>query len=213
MNETMLDRSIMQGAASDDGGLVPLTPVRAARREKVLAAAEALFASQGFRGTTIEAIAEAAGMSKVTVYGYFRDKDAVFVAVAERLAAHLEAAVHAKLTGDLVFPANVAAALAAKQVMVFDLVRRSAFSGELFQAKDMHVLRLFEALDARIIALLAVALVDGGSELELAKHTANLLFAATEGIAAHASTASQLVEQIALIVDALMAWQERSIAS
>ncbi|MFM9936800.1 MAG: TetR/AcrR family transcriptional regulator [Novosphingobium sp.] len=61
--------------------------MRAAQRETVLDAAEALFLAQGFRATPIEAIAETASMSKVTVYGYFRDKDAVFVAVGTACGA------------------------------------------------------------------------------------------------------------------------------
>jgi AcrR family transcriptional regulator len=200
MNETMSNRSAAQGGGSSGNQKVALTPVRAARREKILVAAEALFVSQGFRGTTIEAIAEAASMSKVTVYGYFRDKDAVFVAFAHRLAARLEAAVRAELAKDEECSTRIAAALSAKQVRVFELVRRSPFSRELFQAKDDHVSRLFETLDEDIIDLLTKALMEAGANAEDARQTAQLLFASADGIATHAKDAGQLVDQINMIV-------------
>jgi AcrR family transcriptional regulator len=68
-----------------------LSPLKLARRDKLLDVAERLFVTQGFRATTIEGLAEAAGLSKVTVYGYFADKDAVFEAVALRLADRMRA--------------------------------------------------------------------------------------------------------------------------
>lgn len=54
---------------------------RAARREEILAAARAVFARQGFRGTTIADIAEEAGIALGTIYLYFPSKDDVFAAL------------------------------------------------------------------------------------------------------------------------------------
>ena len=48
------------------------------KREAVLAAAKQLFGIDGLRGTSMHAIAEAAGVSKVTLYSHFADKDALF---------------------------------------------------------------------------------------------------------------------------------------
>jgi AcrR family transcriptional regulator len=59
---------------------------RAARREEILAAARAVFARQGFRGTTIADIAEEAGIALGTIYLYFRSKEDVFAALNEHLA-------------------------------------------------------------------------------------------------------------------------------
>src|SRR6056297_407621 len=74
-----------------------LSPLKAARRDKILEIAEIVFVENGFRGTTMEQIAKAVSMSKVTVYGYFKDKDAVFDAVSDRVATRLEAAVEEAL--------------------------------------------------------------------------------------------------------------------
>lgn len=181
-----------------------LSPVRAARRERLLDAAEALFVRGGFRATSIEGIAEAAAMSKVTLYGYFRDKEAVFVAVAERIADTLEEAVHTALAEDAPFPAPLAAALIAKHRIVQDRVQRSAFAGELFQAKAAHVTRRFAALDDAILSGLAEAMVREGQSRAEAEETAQLLFCAANGIANRAGTADVLAARIERLVRALV---------
>jgi AcrR family transcriptional regulator len=49
-------------------------------RAEVLAAARASFADKGFRGTTIRAVAAAAGVDPALVHHYFGSKDDLFVA-------------------------------------------------------------------------------------------------------------------------------------
>lgn len=51
------------------------------RREEILASAARLFAESGYHATTIDDVAEAAGVAKGTVYWYFRSKKALFLAV------------------------------------------------------------------------------------------------------------------------------------
>ena len=50
----------------------------AVRREAVLAAAMATFERYGYRRTSMETLAEAAGMSRPALYQYFRNKEAIF---------------------------------------------------------------------------------------------------------------------------------------
>jgi AcrR family transcriptional regulator len=52
----------------------------AGQRERILAAAEQLIAEKGCAGATIEAIVKLAGVSSVTFYEHFRDKEECFVA-------------------------------------------------------------------------------------------------------------------------------------
>lgn len=52
--------------------------LKAETRERVLAAAEAVFAESGFRGATMAAIAERAGISTGNVYRYFPSKEDLF---------------------------------------------------------------------------------------------------------------------------------------
>ena len=50
-------------------------PKDPAKRAAILDAAEKLFLSQGFTGTSMDAVAKEAGVSKLTVYSHFSDKE------------------------------------------------------------------------------------------------------------------------------------------
>ena len=74
----------------------PPTPPRSAgpgrpkdpgKRVAILAAARQMFTSQGYEGTSMDQIAALAGVSKLTVYSHFGDKEALFAAVVR---AHCE---------------------------------------------------------------------------------------------------------------------------
>lgn len=56
-----------------------------AKAEAILAAALDVFAAEGFRGATLDQIAEAAGLSKPNLLYYFPSKEAVHRALLERL--------------------------------------------------------------------------------------------------------------------------------
>jgi AcrR family transcriptional regulator len=58
---------------------------REASVEGLLMAARALFVSQGYRHTTVDAIAEAADLTKGAVYFYFRNKEALLAALLGRI--------------------------------------------------------------------------------------------------------------------------------
>jgi TetR/AcrR family transcriptional regulator len=69
------------------------SPDYADQREAILARAAELFAQRGYPATTMNAVAEAAGLSKPTLYHYFRDKEALLVSIAEGHVERLEALV------------------------------------------------------------------------------------------------------------------------
>ncbi|OPX58786.1 MAG: putative DNA-binding transcriptional regulator [Methanomassiliicoccales archaeon PtaB.Bin215] len=58
------------------------SPPRKGSRERISAAAFALFAERGFDGTTTRAIAERAGVNEVTIFRTFGSKEALFRQVA-----------------------------------------------------------------------------------------------------------------------------------
>lgn len=64
-----------------------------AQREQLLGAAARLFASQGYTATTMQQVAEAAGVGKATLYHYVRDKPALLAAIAGGHVARLVALV------------------------------------------------------------------------------------------------------------------------
>lgn len=57
---------------------------RAARRQRLLDAAHSVFLRDGYRGATMERVAEEAGVSKQTLYNNFGDKEELFTALLER---------------------------------------------------------------------------------------------------------------------------------
>ena len=60
---------------------------RQRRLARILAAAEELFATQGFAKTTVDEIAAAASVSKGLVYDHYPSKEALLGEVWERLVA------------------------------------------------------------------------------------------------------------------------------
>lgn len=61
--------------------------MRERKTAEIMAAARELFLRDGYAGTTIDAIASSAGVSKATVYSNFADKDALFVELLDVVAA------------------------------------------------------------------------------------------------------------------------------
>ena len=62
-------------------------PIDLAKREAILDAARSEFFSAGFAAASLEAIADAAKVSKVTIYNRFGSKEALFSAMIERECA------------------------------------------------------------------------------------------------------------------------------
>lgn len=54
---------------------------RSPKRRAILEAARALFLTHGLSATSVDAIADAAGVSKATIYSHFADKHALFGAI------------------------------------------------------------------------------------------------------------------------------------
>ncbi len=76
-------------ATSPRTGRRPGRPADAGKRAAILAAAQRLFLSNGFAGTSMDAISDAAGTSKLTAYKYFGSKQELFAAA---VAAKCESA-------------------------------------------------------------------------------------------------------------------------
>jgi TetR/AcrR family transcriptional repressor of mexJK operon len=59
------------------------------KRAAILDAAMTLFPARGYDGASMEAIAQAAGVSKLTLYSHFADKEALFAAAVTECCAQL----------------------------------------------------------------------------------------------------------------------------
>jgi AcrR family transcriptional regulator len=63
------------------------------QREMILARAAALFARGGYPGTSMNQVAQACGLSKATLYHYYRDKYELLVSIAEEHVTRLQGIV------------------------------------------------------------------------------------------------------------------------
>jgi AcrR family transcriptional regulator len=74
------------------------------QREMILAQAAQLFAKRGYSATSMNQVAEACGLSKATLYHYYRDKYSLLVSIADdhvsRLAALVEDEATLQLKGE-----------------------------------------------------------------------------------------------------------------
>jgi TetR/AcrR family transcriptional regulator, transcriptional repressor of aconitase len=64
-----------------------------ARRREILAGARECFARHGYEGATVRRLEEAIGLSRGAIFHHFRDKESLFLAVAEDDAATMVATV------------------------------------------------------------------------------------------------------------------------
>ena len=95
------------------------------QREMILAHAARLFARRGYPATSMNQVAEACGLSKATIYHYFRDKYALLVSIAEGHVSRLQWLV-----------ADVAREAAAPELQLRELIRRIV--EEYADAQDAH---------------------------------------------------------------------------
>ena len=64
-----------------------------ARRQEILAGARACFARFGYEGATVRRLEQETGLSRGAIFHHFRDKESLFLAVAEDDAAAMVATV------------------------------------------------------------------------------------------------------------------------
>ncbi len=204
LNDAVKQRSVFLSLVKpmEDGTL--LTPVKAARKEKILDAAERLFAQDGYRATTMEGIATAVQMSKATVYSYFKDKDALFVAVAERFMNRLVCAVKDSIDPNEPLRNAIAVGLVAKYTICYKVLRSSPYSRELFAASNEMVVDLQKQMNAGVEQTLFEAMHMAGRDQTEARNKARLLTGAVEGIANNAADFDIAMSDIRALVNAVV---------
>ena len=92
-----------------------------ATRERILRAAFTRFAGYGFRRTSMADIAEAAGVSRAARYLQFRNKEAIFLALAEELHGQSLTDVEAAVAGAATLPERLRAAVEAKTLRFVEI--------------------------------------------------------------------------------------------
>ena len=95
------------------------------QREMILAHAARLFAQRGYPATSMNQVAKACGVSKATIYHYFRDKYALLVSIADSHVSRLQLLV-----------AEVAREAVAPELQLRELILRIV--DEYADAQDAH---------------------------------------------------------------------------
>jgi len=116
-------------------------------RDRILDAAMLVFRRQGFRRSSIEQAAEAAGLTRQALYHHFKSKEALFRAVIERLhenalAAEIAAATAAEEAGGSLAEILIAEFAARLKQFIAPLEGsphvEELFSEHLLQARDIY---------------------------------------------------------------------------
>jgi AcrR family transcriptional regulator len=177
-------------------------------RERILTAAEELFADDGFDATPTSRIAERAGVPKGLVHYYFRRKPDLLVALIERLP---DEPVH---VDRVVVPGDVAASLR-KLLAEFDagLGASPSLSHLLWREADTHhaVRDAMQARYQRIVlqirAVIVAALCPGGAagvsaDVDSAAELLALAVSYRHSVARHGDT-PHIDREVTFVADAL----------
>jgi AcrR family transcriptional regulator len=109
-----LSQRLEDRSARTRGADPPRGALAATQRERILAAAaEQAVAEKGCAGATIEGIVKLAGVSTVTFYEHFADKEECLVAAFDRAATETRVLLHEAAPAELPWPDQVRAGLRA----------------------------------------------------------------------------------------------------
>lgn len=130
------------------------------RREQILDAAVIAFAREGFHKASMTVIAAAAGMSAGNLYRYFKSKDVIIQAMAER-----ERRESSKLMAELAAAPDLVEALAEAAVSLVMTVKleKAIVDLEIMaeSARNPELAKLFLKLEKEVHAQIAGALRNG----------------------------------------------------
>ena len=137
-------------------------PATATRRDLVLEAAQGVFLRYGFKKTSMDDLARAAGLSRQGLYLHFKTKEALFKAAFEHLLVQIHAATRAALT-------RSAASLEDRLLGAFEASHGHVFTSsksdhldELFGTATAMIGAQYEAAERELIAAIADALSHDG---------------------------------------------------
>ncbi len=120
----------------------PGRPKDLGKRAAILDAAKQMFTQHGFDGSSMDAIAALAGVSKLTVYSHFGDKDALFSeAVRAKCEEQMPPDLFANLEGPL--RAQLTSIAHAFFALITSDEALSMHRMMLMQSSDEHVRRMF----------------------------------------------------------------------
>ncbi len=171
------------------------------KSERILEAAKELFLRHGLRGTSMEAIARAAGVAKPTLYARFPDKEAVFVAIGTAIMDDYRRAFALALAGPGSAAERLTAAIGAKYASIDRLLGQSPHGPDLM-AEHIRLNRaVFDELRDWVNQQTAAVLQAEG--VPDAAERARLILAAVDGLKAEFPSTSDVARLTPFLVDRL----------
>lgn len=137
------------------------------KARRIVEAATSLFSRYGFRRTSMDLVAQEAGVAKPTVYAYFDDKEALFRAVVAQVCEQLLAGAAEASRKEGPLAERVAAMLSAKFTRYWELVRASPHAQELLGSQESLGAETVQRFDKAFLELLCATLREGSRELDL----------------------------------------------
>lgn len=145
---------------TDCHGVVMLQPAAVTapvseRQDAILEAAFRVFATYGFRRTSMDDIAKAVGMSRSALYLHYRNKEDIFRSLTQRFLEKALRDIADVLARDQPAEQTLIAAFAAKDGSVMEAILGTPHGAELMDAGTAISCDLVTEAEARIVALLA----------------------------------------------------------
>lgn len=166
------------------------------KRDAILTAAHQLLLKHGPSGTSMEAIARAAGVAKPTLYAHFPDKQAVFRTVGEAVMGGWRADFDAALASPGRASERIGMALVAREKAILRLMQTSPHATDLFGPAGIFAPQA-QALERAATDALTTVLAE--TDEAQPRLLAQLLLAASRGIGERASSGSELGPAIRLL--------------
>lgn len=175
---------------------LPADEAERVRFKRVVRAADELFRTYGFRGVTMERVAREAAVAKATLYSYFKNKDELFVAVSNRMAALLVKEFTGALEAGGKLDDRVAAAIATRRRLAFELYRLSPHAEELHSAKSKLAGEIFAEAERKMETRLAQALRDDAALKAGADRLTRALYHGSAEIASRCTSAAEVETEL-----------------
>jgi AcrR family transcriptional regulator len=188
-------------------------PASDAKLDQVIVAAIGVFGRYGYQRTSMELIANAAGVSRPALYQHFNGKGDIFQAVGERIADELVSAAQAAATADGSSADRLYRALAVKLDFSTGQVD-SRFRRDLIAEASVRLPDLQAGMKARHGAVIE-EILDSAADLDLAAiaisahDIAVVLLDALTGIAQQDEAPEELQRRLRRLVDLTVGGRNR----
>ena len=170
-------------------------------RNQLLDGALKQFNRHGFAKTSMADIAEAAGISRTSLYKHFSSKEDIFKALSERMNARVYDAVMAAFSAESAWDERLLSAINARVSWVYQLLHESEYGREMINEKNRICGGAILAANDRFHGLVARLIADQVKDEGRADTLASVLIQSVNGILENAETSQEAEARVTLLVE------------